>query len=467
MTSSATFANGSSQIIELEEEFYIGGFDHRKKRKAFLKGARATESSLKGCIRDIVLDDHTVGFPNFKVTHGVTVDCVWRYPCIEKQPCIPSGQCHHQGINDFICNCDQAFCIKADYSESYKIFSRSDLLIEKELMLISPMEVIEGGIAFLSPKHIEVLFDYTKLGVQEAGVIFHIVQPPKHGKITIHSYGAEGNSSATQMKFFSHIDLTTDKVKYTHNGAENSNDHMTIDMHLVPSTRNSLPNYLEGKHRFVLHVNVTPVNDPPVLKLPPTKLLRVTQGIPKLIGPDFLQAEDSDSPPDSLIYTVLMNPGTETQQGRIELGGRAVATFSQSDVNAGLVTYLINTKGSDDYLELNIQVSDGMETSPASTVRVSVLPLQLRMMNNTGLVLIHKSSALITPYNLSFVPNSDEENVDMKYGSLGDPNGNIVTCNMILGLISSKHPLTVVFKNYDRLTLHGYRLTLLAAISFF
>ncbi|KXJ80689.1 hypothetical protein RP20_CCG023888 [Aedes albopictus] len=421
VTSSATFANGSSQIIELEEEFYIGGFDHRKKRKAFLKGARSTESSLKGCIRDIVLDDHTVGFPNFKVTHGVTVDCVWRYPCIEKQPCIPSGQCHHQGINDFICYCDQAFCIKADYSETYKVFSRSDLVIEKELMLISPLDVLEGGIAFLSPKHIEVLFDYTKLGVQEAGVIFHVVQPPKHGKITIHSYGAEGNSSATQMKFFSHIDLSTDKVKYTHNGAENSNDHMTIDMHLVPSTRNNLPSYLEGKHRFVLHVNITPVNDPPILKLPQTKLLRVTQGIPRVIGPDFLQADDSDSPPESLIYTVLMNPGLEAQQGRIELGGRPVATFSQSDVNAGLVTYLINTKGPDDYLELNIQVSDGMETSPASSVRVSVLPLQLRMINNTGLVLIHKSSALITPFNLSFVPNSDEENVDMRFDIVQAP----------------------------------------------
>ncbi|XP_058818725.1 chondroitin sulfate proteoglycan 4 [Topomyia yanbarensis] len=419
---SATFANGSSQLIELEEEFYIGGFDYQKKRKAFMKGARATDSNLKGCIRDIVLDDQLVGFPNFKVTHGVTVDCVWRYPCLEKKPCIPSGICHHQGINDFICYCDQAYCIKADYSDSFKIFSRSDLVIEKELMMINPMEVMEGGIAFLSPKYIAILFDYAKMGVQEAGIIFHIIQPPKHGKVTIHSYGSDGNASATQMKFFSHIDLTTDKVKYTHNGAENLNDHMMIDMQLVSATRNTLPPYLEGKHRFVLHVNVTPVNDPPVLKLPSNKLLRVTQGIPKIIGPDFLQADDPDSSPDSLIYTILMSPNSEAQQGRVELNGRAVATFSQSDVNEGLVTYLINTKGSDDAsFDLNIQVSDGMETSPASTIHVSVLPLQLRMINNTGLVLIHKSSALITPHNLSFVPNSDEENVDMRYDIVQAP----------------------------------------------
>ncbi|KAL1375850.1 hypothetical protein pipiens_017241 [Culex pipiens pipiens] len=422
VTNSATFANGSSQMIELEEEFFIGGYDLRKKRKAFMKGARATESSLKGCIKDIVLDDHAVGFPNFKVTHGVTVDCVWRYPCIEKQPCIPSGQCHHQGIIDFICYCDQAYCIKADYADSYKIFSRSDLVLEKELMMINPMEVMEGGIAFLSPKYIDVLFDFTKSGIQEAGIIFHIVQPPKHGKVTIHSYGSESNASATQMKFFSHIDLTTDKVKYTHNGAENSNDHMTIDMQIVSANRNHLPKYLEGKHRFVLHVNVTPVNDPPVLRLPPNKLLRVTQGIPKTIGPDFIQAEDPDSPSDSLMYTILINPNSEAQHGRVELNGRAVASFSQSDVNNGLVTYLINSRGSEDSsFDLNVQVSDGIETSPSSAIRVSVLPLQLRMMNNTGLVLIHKSSALITPHNLSFVPNSEEDNVDMRFDVVQAP----------------------------------------------
>ncbi|XP_055645017.1 chondroitin sulfate proteoglycan 4 [Toxorhynchites rutilus septentrionalis] len=422
VVNSATFANGSSQMIELEEEFYIGGFDSRKKRKAFLKGARSTESSLKGCIRNMVSDDHAVGFPNYKVTHGITVDCVWRYPCIEKQPCIPTGHCHHQGINDFICYCDQAYCIKADYPESFKIFSRAEQVIHKELMMINPMDVLEGGITFLSPKCIEVLFDFTKSGIQEAGIIFHIIQPPKHGRVTIHSYGTEGNASATQMKFFSHIDLTTDKVKYTHDGAEHPSDHMTIDMQLVSATRNALPKYLEGKHRFVLHVNVTPVNDPPVLRLPSNKLLRVTQGIPKVIGSDFLQADDPDSPPDTLIYTILMSPNSEAQQDRVELNGRAVATFSQSDVNAGLVTYLINSRGAEDTsFELNIQVSDGMETSPANSIRVSVLPLQLRMMNNTGLVLIHKSSSLITPYNLSFVPNSDDENVDMRFDVVQPP----------------------------------------------
>lgn len=55
-----------------------------------------------------------------------------------------------------------------------------------------------------------------------------------------------------------------------------------------------------------------------------------------------------------------------------------------------------------------------METSSTVNLPVSILPLQLRMINNTGLILVHKSATLITPWNLSFISNSDDDNVDVK-----------------------------------------------------
>lgn len=48
-------------------------------------------------------------------------------------------------------------------------------------------------------------------------------------------------------------------------------------MELIPETKFTLPSYLQGRNTFVLHVNVTPVNDPPVLNLLPGKVLRLTQ----------------------------------------------------------------------------------------------------------------------------------------------------------------------------------------------
>lgn len=83
--------------------------------------------------------------------------------------------------------------------------------------------------------------------------------------------------------------------------------------------------------------------------------------------------------------------------------------------NFTFCNFTLHFKTSDDIsYEIAIQVSDGMETSPAVFLPVSVLPLQLRMINNTGLVLVHKSFGLISPWNLSFVSNSDDDNVDVK-----------------------------------------------------
>lgn len=209
------------------------------------------------------------------------------------------------------------------------------------IVSVTPLELLEGDSAFLSTNCINVLVDYVKLNVMEAGVVFNVAQAPRHGKVLVMPFGTEDNSTA-QNKFFSLIDLSTDKIKYTHNGGEQLSDHMTIDLQLITSNREPLPDFLQGRHRFVLHVNITPVNDPPVLNLPLNRIFRLTQGIPKVIGPELLTAIDPDSPPTSLMYTILSKPESEGQHGQIEIGGKVVSTFSQADVNQGLVTYLMN-----------------------------------------------------------------------------------------------------------------------------
>lgn len=51
------------------------------------------------------------------------------------------------------------------------------------ILTVSPLELLEGDSVFLSTSCINVLVDYAKLNVMEAGVVFNIVQAPKHGKI--------------------------------------------------------------------------------------------------------------------------------------------------------------------------------------------------------------------------------------------------------------------------------------------
>lgn len=52
---------------------------------------------------------------------------------------------------------------------------------------------------------------------------------------------------------------------------------MILEVTLVAGAGYALPGYLQGRLRFPLHVNVTPVNDPPLLEILTAKVLRLAQ----------------------------------------------------------------------------------------------------------------------------------------------------------------------------------------------
>lgn len=415
---SASFANGSSNYLELSDEFFIGGLDSDANRKrAANKGFHAKDASFKGCLRNVYINSVVVGFPQMKVTYGTVVGCVWKYPCLEASPCVLSATCHQQGIDDFVCSCDQNFCIRSDYHESYKLFTSFSPYPSEQIPLleVNPMQVLEGSNIFLSSDYVKVVFDFSRLKLHESNILFNITQQPKYGKLSI----LGDNQNETHSRIFSLTDLQTDKVKYTHDGSEHLTDHMGLEMQF--GMKDTIGIILE-KRRFILHVNVTQVNDPPVLALSKNKVLRLVQGIPKILGPDLLSAIDPDSTNSSLIFTILMKQGTEGENGVLEVGGKTAETFSQDDINQKLVSYRIDGNYQEDTsFDIALHVSDGMETSAPEFLHVSVQPLQLRMLNNTGLVMIHKSPSIITPWNLSFSTNSDDDNLDILFDIVRQP----------------------------------------------
>lgn len=52
---------------------------------------------------------------------------------------------------------------------------------------------------------------------------------------------------------------------------------MILEVTLEAGAGYALAGYLQGRLRFPLHVNVTPVNDPPSLEIPTAKVLRLAQ----------------------------------------------------------------------------------------------------------------------------------------------------------------------------------------------
>lgn len=66
-------------------------------------------------------------------------------------------------------------------------------------------------------------------------------------------------------------------MRYLHDGSENHHDKALFDLELSPDSGFVPPNYLQGRHQFVLHFNITPINDPPSISFGMGKVLRLAQ----------------------------------------------------------------------------------------------------------------------------------------------------------------------------------------------
>jgi hypothetical protein len=103
-------------------------------------------------------------------------------------------------------------------------------------------------------------------------------------------------------------------------------------------------------------IDVTPLNDAPIVTV--NTGASGISGAAIVIGPADLQAADPDNTPAQLVYTLTALPAS----GNLQLSGAPLAlngTFTQADVNAGLLTYLQGgaAVAGDDFV---LSISDGV-----------------------------------------------------------------------------------------------------------
>lgn len=113
---------------------------------------------------------------------------------------------------------------------------------------------------------------------------------------------------------------------------------MTLDMTL--ESNGQLIDLFPDGHRFILHFNITPVNDPPQLSFAKNTVFRLVEDIAELFTTEYVKLEDSDSPPESLIYKVI-SPKHKTVNGNFELNEKVLDTFSHKDVLDKKIFYIV------------------------------------------------------------------------------------------------------------------------------
>ncbi|GFY59773.1 chondroitin sulfate proteoglycan 4 [Trichonephila inaurata madagascariensis] len=403
---------GDNRFFDLAGLFYVGGIELNKQARALQDGLQSiliegAESSLKGCIKNIKINNQLVGFREAEVTHGIQPDCTWEYMCLQ-EPCVQEAECYQDGVDSFRCICELDNCVRANFSSGYKLYTKSSKPIDLEILNLQPLVISEGGSDLITANHIKVILEYQKFGIRESGVLFHIVEEPKHGTLEIEIWRRTADS------VFTLLDLSTDKVRYSHDGSETKTDSVVFELEFRARTFR-LPSYLEEKHRFVFHIQILPVNDPPKLKLLAGKIFRIAKYTKKTITTDLLDTEDPDSQPRDIVYTILNlgSPETEAFFENAKIPGKITDTFTQADINDNLIAY--NNKGAGN-VRVTIRVSDGIQSDQStSTFRIAPFDLEITLVNNTGITLPYDSYALISSDNLTFADNAPDQNLEIRF----------------------------------------------------
>lgn len=111
---------------------------------------------------------------------------------------------------------------------------------------------------------------------------------------------------------------------------------------------------------------------------------------------------DPDTPLNNLVYKT-----NQTEFGHFEYVNKPaipITSFTVSEVENGQVIFYHHSNSSNSTY-ISFEVSDGFLKSETAKLRFETFPHTWRLQNNTGLLLMHEASALITPFNLSFVSN--------------------------------------------------------------
>jgi len=115
-------------------------------------------------------------------------------------------------------------------------------------------------------------------------------------------------------------------------------------------------------------ISVTSVNDPPVLVN--NTGLTVDEGGAETITSTLLLVTDTDNTPAELVYTVVVVP----VNGTLKLGGTATVTFTQKDIDDGMLAY--EHDGSETTSDSFVfSVSDGAGTIDATSFNISITPM--------------------------------------------------------------------------------------------
>uniref|UniRef100_A0A8C9N469 Laminin G domain-containing protein n=1 Tax=Serinus canaria TaxID=9135 RepID=A0A8C9N469_SERCA len=386
-----------SKLPLLKGSFFVGGVDDsiRSEVMKLISVSRkyARGGSFKGCLRNLKTNSEKKSLKNVLVTKDISAGCEAEMP------------------SSFKTNLSLEMAEKSPPAKAAPVFAishESSISLGKEdkshLLVLSNLIVLEGEQASLESKHIKVNLDFEKLGINQSQILFDIKKPASHGHLKLNVEPLQ------EVNTFTIQDVWQGKILYVHDGSEVTSDYFNFS--ISASSEKIVSPYLEGNEQHMFSITVTPVNDAPEI-LPKGNLLLLSEDSKKCLTNDLIKVLDDDTDSVGLRLSVLGNLNADA--GFLENSrhpGKAITTFSCEDLDKGTV-FFVHTGVRNSRIVL--RASDGEKVSNTVFLRVMAVPLDYRVVNNSGINLLQGVAALIRPRHLAVETNVILQELEIRY----------------------------------------------------
>ncbi|CAJ0596108.1 unnamed protein product [Cylicocyclus nassatus] len=277
------------------------------------------------------------------------------------------------------------------------------------IYVAEPLEVNEGGSMPLQWKNIYVLPEHSRFNLTNKQIAFSVVEGPHHGTLTL-----DGQPCSA----FDYSQLLARSVIYRHDGSETTQDQLEFQLD-INSKKTDFPWF--DSATYVLRIRINPVNDPPELtEAKGGHVIKISAKGSRTLSPDQILLSDPDDGPDKIRVQVVEGRGVH-----LRIHNRTVTEFTQRQFINRLVT--IHDEGLFEKGVLRLVARDRDSRSQVLTLHTISTPVEVRLKTNTGVRLLHHSSALITASNLSFTASVPD--LPLSFSIVGLPDHGVIECS--------------------------------------
>ncbi|CAB3407120.1 unnamed protein product [Caenorhabditis bovis] len=173
---------------------------------------------------------------------------------------------------------------------------------------------------------------------------------------------------------------------------------------------------------YTLEIKINGVNDPPELikRTKDEKLLIASKGS-RVLTSEIIQLTDEDDRPDRVKVQVVEANGVH-----VAVHGQKVNEFTHKQLIDEVVS--IVDEGDVEMGSIRLLARDGDSRSNVLTVKTRSTQVDVKLVSNTGLKLLHHSSATITKRNLSF--EASIRDMIVSYRIVDLPDTGVVECRV-------------------------------------